>query len=312
MRIVTFGYQTWGRKTLQALIDSKHDVVLSVTHPPSDHAYKGICSDSVEELAREHDIPVILTEKADDDLIEQVRAVEPDVIVVNSWYTKFPKELYELPPHGTLNLHDSLLPKFTGFSPVLWALISGESEVGLTVHRMDEDLDTGDILIQRKVAVEPEDTGTSLVLRTMELIPSAVEDALAAIESGNPTWTSQDPAQRTFFHKRSERDNLLDLGWPAADSARLVRVLSEPYPHAFAYYRGERVELLEAGVSTSPYGGTPGRVVVHGDGAIVVTGPDAFRGRNFGLVLYRIRTSDGVEHAAADFFRKGGYLTETP
>ncbi|KAA0021552.1 methionyl-tRNA formyltransferase [Antrihabitans cavernicola] len=311
MRIVTFGYQTWGRKTLQALIDSKHEVVLSVTHPPSDHAYKGIWSDSVENLAREHGIPVILTEKADDALIEQVRAAEPDVIVVNSWYTKFPKELYELPPHGTLNLHDSLLPKFTGFSPVLWALISGESEVGLTVHRMDEDLDTGDILIQKTMPIDPDDTGTSLVLKTMELIPDAVGEALDAIESGTATWTPQNPAHRTFFHKRSERDNLIDLSWPAADSARLIRVLSDPYPPAFGYYRGQRVQLLEAGVSAGRYGGTPGRVVVHGDGAVVVTGPEAFRGNNQGLVLYRVRTDDGVEHAAAEFFAKGGYVTDS-
>src|SRR5437879_1385155 len=125
MRIVSFGFQTWGCKTLQALIDLDHEVVLAVTHPTSDESYKAIFSESVEELACAHDIPVHLTARIDAETIDLVKRAEPDVIVVNSWYTWMPAELYDLPPHGTLNLHDSLLPKFTGFSPVLWALISG-------------------------------------------------------------------------------------------------------------------------------------------------------------------------------------------
>lgn len=117
MRIVSFGFQTWGVKTLQALVDLGHDVALSVTHPASDDSYKGIFSDSVEELARSYGIPVHLTERVDHDTIDLVKRAEPDVIVVNSWYTWMPPELYNLPSHGTLNLHDSLLPKGTGFSP---------------------------------------------------------------------------------------------------------------------------------------------------------------------------------------------------
>lgn len=80
--------------------------------------------------------------------------------MVNSWYTWMPPELYNLPPHGTLNLHDSLLPKGTGFSPVIWSLISGESQIGLTVHRMDENLDTGDVLVQHSLPIGPRDSGT--------------------------------------------------------------------------------------------------------------------------------------------------------
>ncbi|WP_063047476.1 methionyl-tRNA formyltransferase [Nocardia pseudovaccinii] len=310
MRIVSFGFQTWGRKTLQALIDSEHEVVLAVTHPASADSYKGIWSDSVEDLAREHAIPVHLTERADAETIDLVKRAEPDVIVVNSWYTWMPAELYNLPPHGTLNLHDSLLPKFTGFSPVLWALISGESETGLTVHRMDEGLDTGDILVQRALPIGPTDTGTELVLRGMELIPGALREALHALESGTAQWKPQRKSERTYFHKRSERDSRIDWTWSAVDLERFVRALSEPYPRAFTYYRGERVEVLEAVVSEARYGGTPGRVIVQEGGGAVVCGTEAHRGRNRGLVLTRIRTADGTEHSAAEFFTRGGYLTD--
>jgi methionyl-tRNA formyltransferase len=309
MRVVSFGFQTWGRKTLQALIDQKHDVVLAVTHPASAQGYKAIWADSVEDLAREHSIPVHLTERVDAMTIDRVKRAEPDVIVVNSWYTKMPAELYDLPPHGTLNLHDSLLPKFTGFSPVLWALISGESEYGLTVHRMDDGLDTGDILVQHALSIGPGDTGTELVVRAMDLIPGVLREALDALKSGTAVWRPQKKEDRTYFHKRSERDSLIDWGWPAEDLERFVRALSDPYPRAFTFYHGERIEVLEARVSDARYGGTPGRVIVQEGGGAVVCGPAAYRGGNRALVVTRIRTSDWVERRGDEFFTGGGYLT---
>ena len=309
MRVVFFGFQTWGVKTLQALIDLGHDVPMVVTHPTSTESYKAIFSDSVEELAQSHDIPVHLTMRADHETIDLVKRSEPDVIVVNSWYTRMTDELYDLPPYGTLNLHDSLLPKGTGFSPVIWSLISGEAQIGLTVHRMDEDLDTGDILVQHSLPIGPHDTGTELVERGIALIPGALKEAFAALESGNPQWRPQNKATRTYFHKRSERDSLIDWTWPAEDLERLVRALSAPYPPAFTFYLGERIEVLAAKVSEIRYGGTPGRVIVQEGGGAVVCGPNAYRGGNLGLVITRLRTADGVEHGGAEFFRRGGYLT---
>lgn len=308
MRVVTFGFQTWGFKTLQALIELGHDVVLAVTHEASQHSYKAIFSESVEKLAAGHGIPVHVTERVDADTIDLVKRAEPDVIVVNSWYTWMPPELYNLPPYGTLNLHDSLLPKFTGFSPALWALISGESEFGLTVHRMDDGLDTGDILIQHALPIGPADTGTELVLRAIDLIPVVLRDALSALESGTAVWRPQDKSERTYFHKRSQRDSLIDWNWPAEDLERFVRALSDPYPRAFTFYRGERIEVLTARVSEARYGGTPGRVIVQEGGGAVVCGRDAHRGGNRALVVTRARGADGVERGGDEFFVGGGYL----
>jgi methionyl-tRNA formyltransferase len=309
MRIVSFGFQTWGFRTLKALIEMGHDVVLAVSHPVSEQSYKAIWSDSVEQLARAHGIPVHLTERVDTETIDLVKRAEPDVVVVNSWYTWMPPELYTLPLHGTLNLHDSLLPKFTGFSPVLWALISGESEFGLTIHRMDDGLDTGDILIQRSLPIGPTDTGTELVMRGLDLIPDTLRDALTELESGTAVWRSQNKAERTYFHKRSERDSLIDWNSPAEDLERFVRALSDPYPRPFSFYRGERIEVLETRVSEARYGGTPGRVIVQEGGGVVVTGPHAYQGRNRGLVIKRLRSADGVERRGDEFFVGGGYLT---
>ncbi|MGL4305642.1 MAG: methionyl-tRNA formyltransferase [Mycobacteriaceae bacterium] len=312
MRIVMFGYQTWGKKTLEALLASPHEIALAVTHPRSEHEYKGIWSESVEDLAKLHNIPIHITEQADDDLVQLVSSISPDIIIVNSWYTWLPASLYNLPKHGTINLHDSLLPKFSGFSPVLWALISGESEFGLTVHRMDEGLDTGDILLQLRAPIRSTDTATELVHRGMDLIPEALTIALARIETATATWTPQDPIQRTYFHKRSERDSRINWETSAEDLERFIRALSDPYPNAYSYYRGERIYITKSRISVSRYGGTPGRVIPEGGNVVVVVGPDSFRGNNTGLIIEKVRTDDGEEHSAKTIFSYGGYFTDHP
>ncbi|WP_446037950.1 methionyl-tRNA formyltransferase [Streptomyces sp. SID1121] len=315
MRVVMFGYQTWGHRTLQALLDSTHDVVLVVTHPKSDHVYEKIWDDSVAELAEKHGVPVLLRNRPDDEeLLTALREAEPDIIVANNWRTWLPPEIFDLPPHGTLNVHDSLLPSYAGFSPLIWALINGEREVGVTAHRMDGELDAGDVVFQRSVPVGPTDTATDLFHRTVDLIGPIVRDSLDRIESGTAEWVPQDRNRASFFHKRSVEDSRIDWTWPAEDLERLVRAQSDPYPNAFTYHRGERIRIVSAALSQANYGGTPGRIFIReGDGVVIVAGTEARFGRSKGLVVKRIRTEDGVEHAATDHFRTmGGYLTARP
>ncbi|MEU5878990.1 methionyl-tRNA formyltransferase [Spirillospora sp. NPDC047279] len=315
MRVVMFGYQTWGHRTLQALLESEHEVVLVVTHPKSDHAYEKIWSDSVADLAAEHGVPVLLRNRPDDEeLMVALKEAEPDLIVANNWRTWIPPEIFNLPKRGTLNVHDSLLPAYAGFSPIIWALIAGESEVGVTAHMMDEDLDAGDIVVQRAVPVGPADTATDLFHATVDLITPIVHESLALIASGETNFTPQDRSKASFFHKRSLRDSAIDWTWPAEDLERFVRAQSDPYPNAFTYYKGERVRVLKASVSQGVYGGTPGRVFIpEGDGVVIVAGAEARRGRGHGLVIERVRTEDGTDLPARELFRKmGGYLTDRP
>lgn len=314
VRVVMLGYQTWGHKTLEALVKSRHQVELVVTHPPSEHSYESIWADSVEDLARSEGIDVHLAKRPTDELIAAVRDISPDVMVANNWRTWLPPELFTIPEHGTLNLHDSLLPEFTGFSPVIWALISGASQTGLTAHMMDDDLDTGGIITQRSVPITDTSTGTGLVQATIDLIPEVLIEALDAIEFGTAELTPQDLSRRTFFHKRADIDSLVDWTKPAGEIERFVRALQDPYPNAYTYFHGERLRITGAHLSRSIYGGTPGRVfIAEDDGMVIVAGSEAYRGGSHGLVIDRLRTDDGVEHAALDYFtRGGGYLTNTP
>ncbi|TCO62648.1 methionyl-tRNA formyltransferase [Actinocrispum wychmicini] len=309
MRVALFGYQTWGHRTLKALLSSPHEVVLVVTHPRSDHAYEKIWSDSVAELAESHGVPVLLRSRPED-LVVPLKEADPDIIVANNWRTWLPPDVFSSPRHGTLNVHDSLLPAYAGFSPLIWALINGETEVGVTAHMMDASLDGGDIVLQRSVPVGPHDTATDLFHRTVDLIGPITVDALGLIESGRARLVPQDRSRASFFHKRSIEDSRIDWRWPAEDIERLIRAQSDPYPNAFTFRGEEKIRVVKASVSDGRYGGTPGRIFIReGDGVVIVAGADARTGRNHGLVVERIRLDDNTELLATEYFRPlGGYL----
>jgi methionyl-tRNA formyltransferase len=211
-------------------------------------------------------------------------------------------------------VHDALLPRYGGFAPLNWALVNGEREVGVTAHFMNEEFDMGDIVVQRRVPVDDDDTATDLFHKTIVLFAPITLEALALIGSGRTDWIKQDPAQATFFHKRSPEDSRIDWTVPATRIANLVRAQADPYPNAFAYFGGERVRVLEASVSPSCLGGTPGRVFRREEGGVaIVCGPHSQAGTEQAIVLRRLRTDDGREHTGADFFRQmGGYLTSHP
>jgi methionyl-tRNA formyltransferase len=313
MRVAMFGYQTWGHRTLRALIDAGHEVALVVTHPVSDHAYERIWADSVADLAAEHGIKVLLRDRPDDaELLAELRAADLDLIVANNWRTWLPPSVFELPVHGTLNIHDSLLPAYAGFSPIIWALLNDEPAVGVTAHMMDGELDAGGIVLQKSVEVGPKDTATDLFHRTVDLIAPLTAEAIKLIEQGFAPQP-QDRSKASFFHKRAKRDSLIDWNWTPEYIERMVRAQSDPYPNAFTYHRGQELRIVKASVSTGHYGGTPGRIFYReGDGVVIVAGPDARRGTFPGLVVERVRTADGTELAATDYFTTmGGYLTSS-
>ncbi|GAB4050843.1 methionyl-tRNA formyltransferase [Catellatospora paridis] len=316
MRVAMFGYQTWGHRTLQALLEAPDlEVVLVVTHPRSDHAYERIWSDSVADLATEHGVPVLIRERPDDEeLMAALKEADLDVIVATNWRTWIPPQVFNLPRHGTLNIHDSLLPKYAGFSPLIWALLNDEPEVGVTAHMMDDTLDAGDIVLQRSVQVGPRDTTADLFHKTLALFGPLTVDGLRLIASGRTDWTPQDRTQASFFHKRADEDLRIDWTWTAQELDRLVRAQCDPYPNAYTYYRGQRIRVVKASVSEAVYGGTPGRIFYReGDGVAIVAGAEARRGRSKGLVIERVRLDDGTELAATELFRTmGGYLGHFP
>jgi methionyl-tRNA formyltransferase len=310
VRVALFGFQTWGHRVLEHLTGSKHEVALVVTHPRSDHAYESIWSDSVEDLARSNGVPVLVKDRLDSEVRAGLAGV--DVMVACNWRTWIPPEIFTAPRLGTLNVHDSLLPRYAGFAPLNWAIINGETEVGVTAHVMDDRLDRGDIILQWAVPVGPRDTATDMFHATLEMMGPITLEALDHLEHETGERLPQDVSRATFFHKRSVEDSRIDWTWPAADIVNLVRAQSDPYPNAFTYAGDQRLRVLQASVTAERCGGTVGRVFARtadGDGVIIVCGPAAHRGGNPGLVIERVRDDQDREAPAREFFPKlGGYL----
>jgi methionyl-tRNA formyltransferase len=312
VRVVLFGYQKWGARLLADLLESRHEVVLVVTHPDSDEPSLSIFDESTGDLAAKAGIPVLYREKAvDQELVAEIERCGAEIGVASNWRTWIAPEVFGAPPRGTVNTHDSLLPRYAGFAPLNWALINGESQVGVTAHWMNAELDRGDIIAQRTVPVTPTDTTVDLFERTVVLFGPLVIEAFDRVEYGPAEWLRQDPEHATFFHKRADEDNRIHWERAALDLVNLVRAQTGPYPNAWCLHEGRRLRVLEAGVSRQRAGGTAGRIFAReGDGVVVVAGPDAWRGRQHGLVLRRVRDDAGREHRACDYFpRMGDYLT---
>ena len=315
MRVVAFGYMTWGRRTVEAILDAGHEVVLVVTHPDSDNAYEKIFNESVADLAADHGIPLLVRNRADDaEVREAVAAAEADVMVVSNWRTWLSPDVFGLPRLGTLNVHDALLPAYAGFAPLNWALINDEPEVGVTAHMMNADFDAGDVVLQRATAITDEDTIVELFDRTLAMFGPITVDALELLATGRTEWSPQDRRAASYFHRRTEEENRIDWTWPARDVFNLVRAQLDPYPNAYCYHGAERLRIVAASVTADAIGGTPGRVVIRrGPGVVIVAGADARRGRAPGVLVERVRTDDGRELDAAEYFTTmGGYLTAHP
>ncbi|MGH4010788.1 MAG: methionyl-tRNA formyltransferase [Pseudonocardiaceae bacterium] len=315
MRVVTFGYMTWGRRTIESVLGAGHEIPLIVTHPDSDNPYEKIFNESVAEFAADHGIPLLVRNRAEDaEVREAITATGADVMVVSNWRTWLPPKIFSIPRLGTLNVHDALLPGYAGFAPLNWALINDEPEVGVTAHMMSAEFDAGDIVLQRRTPVTDDDTITDLFDRTLEMFGPITVDALQLIASGRTDWTPQDRRAASYFHRRCDEDNRIDWTWPARDIFNLVRAQLDPYPNAYCFHGTERLRILKASVTKDAIGGTPGRIVIRrGTGVVIVAGADARRGRCPGLLIERVRTEDGQEFNAAGYFtRMGGYLTSYP
>jgi methionyl-tRNA formyltransferase len=306
MRVVFMGYQSWGNVTLRAVLAAGHEVPLVVTHPSSDDPYESIWPNEVAEIAAERGIPCIERVYADDKgVADAIAAARPEVIVASNWRTWLAASVYELAKHGALNIHDALLPRYAGLSVLNWAVANGETETGVTVHFMAEDIDLGDIAVQERVPIRPGDTATDLLHRTLPLFSELAVRALADLDAGALERRPQDRREATFFHKRTELDGLIDWNAPPELVHNLVRAQSDPYPNAYTFHAGRRLRVKRTSMPARTYCGTPGRVVCRqGDGVVVVCGGNARP--NQAVVLEVVETDDGPPIAAAVHFERMG------
>ena len=276
MKIVYLGSGDIGLPTLRALLEAhragRHELLAVVTQPDRPSGRGQIIKPGpIKALALEAGVPVLQPERLRrPEAVEALRALAADVFVVFAYGQILPPSVLALPSAACLNLHASLLPRWRGAAPIHAAVLAGDRESGLAVMYMDEGLDTGDVLLERRVPIDRFDTAGALHDRLAELAPEALFEALGLLAAGNAPRRPQDNTLATYAPKLERRSGLIDWTRPAGDIERVVYGMT-PWPGAFTYLPGENggpARLLKVfAASTTPElaAGKPGEVLAQTD-----------------------------------------------
>lgn len=278
MRVVFMGTPDFSVPTLQKLIDEKHEVVAVVTQPDKPKGRgKAVQFTPVKELAVKYDIPVYQPQriKQNEEFYEEMKALNPDVMVVIAFGQILPIEILELPKYGCVNVHASLLPKYRGAAPIQWVILDGEKESGVTTMMMDVGLDTGDMLLKEVIPLDEKETGGSLHDKLAALGGGLLIETLAKLEDGTITRIPQGEAQSKYAKMLTKDLGKIDFARPAVEIERLIRGLN-PWPSAFTSLHGKTLKIWDANVVGGQEGAKPGEVIAVGKSSFtVMTGEGA-------------------------------------
>lgn len=248
--------------SLKILLENKYDVSKVVTVPDKKKGRGQVLSFSeVKTFALENKIPVMQPEKLNEpEFIKSIKSLNPDLIIVVA-FRILPEELFSIPGSGTFNLHASLLPKYRGAAPINWALINGEKETGVTTFFLKEKVDTGNIILQKKIAIEDEDYAGIIHNKLSLLGAEAVLDTVKLIESGKVITSEQDNNLSTPAPKIFKEDCLVNWNQDVIKIHNFVRGLS-PYPSAFTYFENKIVKIYKSKVTDLPVEGQCGEIII--------------------------------------------------
>ena len=300
MRIVFMGTPDFAVPSLQALIDAGHDVCAVYTQPDKPQGRKQILTaPPVKTLALEHDIPVFQPNTLkNEDQQARLRELAPEVIIVVAYGKLLPKAVLDIPPHGCINVHGSLLPRWRGAAPIQWAVIAGDEMAGVTTMQMAEGLDTGDMLLTYETKVGEKETAGELFDRLAQSGAELLTQTLVKLDEITPR--PQDDAQSCYAHMLDKQMAVIDWSKSAHEIDCLIRGLN-PWPIALTTLSGERLKVFAAEKAAG--NGEPGTVLEADPkkGLTVACGEGA-------LKLIEIQLVGGKRMKATDFLR--GHVIE--
>jgi methionyl-tRNA formyltransferase len=298
VRLVFCGTPQFAIPTLEQLIGAGHTIELVVTQPDR---VRGRDHDPspppVKMLAAATGLPVVQPEKIKNnpELRSRLEAIQPDAIIVVAYGRIIPDWMLQLPRWGNLNLHASLLPKYRGAAPIQWALANGETVTGATTMRIDQGLDTGDILLQRTLAIEPDQTAEQLFPLLAQSGASLMLETLQGLEAGAIHPVPQNDAGASLAPILEREDALVDFARSAREIYNRWRGF-QPWPGAYTFFRGKKLTLhrvLPAGSADIP----AGELIVDGDRLFVAAGSGTR------LELLEVQVEGKKRMPVADFLR---------
>jgi methionyl-tRNA formyltransferase len=299
--IVFMGTSGFAVPAIERLLASGHTVLAVVTQPDRPQGRgRRIGYSPVKELAVSRQLRLLQPRRASDArLLVELKSMSPQVIVVAAYGQLLPPALLAIPPLGCVNIHASLLPKYRGAAPVNWALIRGELVTGVTIMLMDATLDTGPILLQSELAIDPCDDAGTLQQRLATCGAEALVRALDGMESGNLQPIPQDHARATYAPKLHKEDGLIVWDRTAVDLANLIRGVT-PWPGAVTTHRSKLLRVWRATPMGGCEAGTPGRVATIDQLGVWVETHDGY------LVLLEVQPANGRRMGAAAYARGHG------
>ena len=274
MRVVFMGTPAFAVPSLEALDASDHEVVGVVTQPDRPKGRgQAVVPCPVKELALAKGLPVSQPEKVKSpDFLRQLSDWKPDVIAVTAFGRFLSKPILDLPPMGCVNVHGSLLPAYRGAAPIQWALIHGDPETGITTMLMDEGMDTGAVLLQQTVPIEPEDTALELGARLAQAGGALLVETLTRLAERSVVPRAQDHSRATVAPLLTKEDGVIDWTQPATEIANRIRGLS-PWPGSYTFHHGHRLIIRKGRVDAQGgQGGSDGQR----PGTILAVGPKSF------------------------------------
>ncbi|MEQ5816300.1 methionyl-tRNA formyltransferase [Marinobacter sp. NFXS11] len=262
MRLVFAGTPDFAATALRALIAAGHTIV-GVYSQPDRPAGRGrkLQPSPVKQVALDHGIPVFQPETLKTPNAQtQLADLNPDVMIVAAYGLILPKTVLDIPTHGCLNIHASLLPRWRGAAPIQRAIAAGDAETGITIMQMDEGLDTGAMLLKSLTTIEDTDTGGSLHDRLADLGGKAIIKALELLQKGELTGEPQNDELACYASKLSKTEGHIDWSADATAIERLVRAFN-PWPGSYTDLGDQRIRIHEAQALVSTSDGLPGTVV---------------------------------------------------
>lgn len=272
MRILFAGTSDIGLPSLKALT-SEHQLVGLLTQPDRPVGrHQVLTAPATKQFLQQGAAaaPIFQPENLRDvSLLEQLRALHPDVIVTMSYGKILPRELLKLPSVACLNIHTSLLPRHRGATPIQGAILAGDKETGVTIMHMAEGLDTGDILLQKKIDLTPDETAGSLTQRLAELAPEVLLEALELLQKGAASRQAQPSEGITHTRQITRADAFIDFTRSATELDRLIRAMN-PKPGAHGIFQlpsGKAIglKIFSATISLAPFSEKPGSLFLSND-----------------------------------------------
>jgi len=263
--LVFCGTPLFAVPTLEKLVDAGHRVHLVVTQPdrPKGRGLELVAS-PVKQSVLALNLPITQPDriKTNDEFRAQLTALKPDAIIVVGYGRIIPQWMLDLPPLGDINLHASLLPKYRGAAPIQWAIANGEIVTGVTTMRIDAGLDTGDILLQRDLPINPEDTAETLAPRLATIGANLVVETLLGLQADTIHPRPQDNSHATLAPILKKENGRVDFSRSASDIYNRIRGF-QPWPGAHTKFRGKTLQILRAKPGAAVR--SPGEVAVEGD-----------------------------------------------